>query len=289
MTRIATALALGAAIALVAAPRGHAQSPQTPPVVFRTNADLVTIPVFVKGRGADTPLTSKDFVLTDNGVAQTVEMLESESLPVDVTVLMETGAAIEGYRKSLNEQVRRIAALMRPTDRIEVLGIDNYVHVLVPFGPPTRTLTVEAFTGGGMMAPNDAIVAALLRQADPDRRHLVIAMSDTIDSMSTLTMAQVRDVAKHSQATLVISWITLSADGAPSTDRPTPWATSGEREDRHVKAPVTLGALPLLGIPGLPQHTPTPPTGRTVPVRQHWMAHYDPPPGRALAAFDFLK
>jgi VWFA-related protein len=280
------------AIALVAflcaSSGGRAQS-QTPQTIFRTNTDLVTIPVFVKGNDSLVGgLGATDFVLTDNGVRQTVETIDSESLPVDVTILMETGSAIEPYRKSLNEQVRKIAALMRPTDRIEVLGIDNYVSVLVPFGAPTRDLKVEAFAGRGMMSVNDALVAALLRESDPDRRHLIIAMTDSIDTMSTLSMASVRDVAKQSRSTLVVSWITLSADADSLFP---PWATSAERLERHVRAPRSLGERPMLNIDS---KLATPRSsavivGRTVPARQQWTPHYDPPRGRLSSAFDVLR
>jgi len=67
---------------------------QTPQPVFRSNTDVVTVPVFVKGNaGAAAGLTATDFVLTDNGVPQQVEMIDSEAVPVDVTVLLETSAA----------------------------------------------------------------------------------------------------------------------------------------------------------------------------------------------------
>jgi len=272
-----------AVVSVVAPVSGRRVEPQTPQAVFRTNTDLVTVPVFVKGSdGKIGSLSAQDFALTDTGVPQRIEMVDGESIPADVTVLMETGSAIEDYRKGVNEQVRRIAAMMRPTDRIEVLGIDDYVHVLVPFGPPTRSLEVGTFTGGGMMSVNDALVAALLREPSPDRRHLIIALTDTIDTMSTATMATVRDVARQSSSTLVVAWITLSQDGDPSPG--VPWATASERLDRHIKAPVTLGARGLLGHPD-----PARPTARTVPARQQWTPHYDPPKGRRWEAFDVLR
>lgn len=274
-------------MSVVATPvSGRRAESQTPQAVFRTNTDLVTVPVFVKGSdGRIGSLSAQDFVLTDNGVPQRIEMVDGESIPADVTVLMETGSAIEDYRKGVNEQVRRIAAMMRPTDRIEVLGIDDYVHVLVPFGPPTRSLAVGTFTGGGMMSVNDALVAALLREPSADRRHLIIALTDTIDTMSTATMATVRDVARQSSSTLVVAWITLSEDGNPGIGQPVPpWATASERLDRHIKAPVTFGAPGLLGHPD-----PARPTARTVPARQQWTPHYDPPKGRTWMAFDPLR
>ena len=125
---------------------------------------------------------------------------------------METSHAFKDYAKSVNEQVRQIASRVHPGDRLEILGIDNYVNVLLPFGPPDRAFDVDAFPRGGVTSVNDALVAALLREADPDRQHLIIAITDTIDTMSTLNMAAVRAVAQQSSATLVLSWVTLSED-----------------------------------------------------------------------------
>lgn len=241
--------------------------------VFRSSTDLVTIPVFVSGNGGQVAgLTASDFVLTDNGVPQAVETIDSESLPVDVTVLVETSRALAGYADSINEQIHRIAALVRPADRLEVLGIDNYVSVLLPFGPASRPFSVDRFTGGGLTSVNDAMAGALVREPDPDRRHLIIALTDSVDSMSTLTLPVVRDVARQASATLVVAWISLSEDPAfvPPPDDPTkapPWATSAERADRHVRLA----------------------SERTVPARQQWTPHIEPPPGRTIYAFDALK
>lgn len=269
MTRAAAAVM---AAVLSAAGAGRAQTP-VPQAVFRTNTDLVTVPVFVKGSDSKIgALHGGDFILTDNGVPQKVETVDSESIPVDVTVLMETGRAIDDYRKHLNEQVQRIAALMRPTDRIEVLGIDTYVNVLVPFGPPTRELAVARFAGGGVLSVNDALTSALLRQPSPDRRHLIIAMTDSVDTMSALTMASVREIARRSSATLVVSWITMSQDdsvvkmrGQP-LPRPT-WMTTSEKVERYAKDIV--------------KRDPQKP--------QPWAAHYEPRKGRFWEDFDALR
>ena len=61
---------------------------------------------------------------------------------------------------------------------------------------------------------NDAMVAALVREPDPDRRHLIVALTDSIDTMSTLGVPSVREVARQANATLVIAWITLSEDAS---------------------------------------------------------------------------
>jgi len=236
--------------------------PQGPPVVFRANSDLVTVPVFVKGNERIiTGLTADDFLLTDNGVPQQIQSLSAEALPVDVTVLVETSRAMKDYAKSINGHVHDILSEVRPTDRIEILGIDDYVNVLLPFGPPNRPVDMSHVPTGGMASVNDALVAALVREADPDRRHLIVAITDTIDTMSALDMAAVRDVARHSNATLELVWVTMSGTAPPS------WTTSAERVDAHVRGPAQ----------------------RRSPRRAQWTPHYEPRPNRTFADFDVIR
>lgn len=249
-----------AAVATVAAQQQAA--PQGPPAVFRASTDLVTVPVFVKG-GARivASLTAADFVLTDNGVPQQIQSFSAEALPVDITVLVETSRAMKDYARSINGDVRDLLSQVRPTDRIEILGIDDYVNVLMPFGSPARPFDVSRLPTGGMASVHDALVAALLRKADPDRQHLIIAITDTIDTMSTLDVATVRDVARHSSSTLELVWVTMSGTAPPS------WTTSAERVDAHGRGPAQ----------------------RRSPRRAQWTPHYEPHPNRTFADFDVIR
>ena len=267
--RVLLSIAFATSLSL-ASPLFSQEQAQKPVPVFRANSDLVTIPVFVKGSGgAVAGLRPSDFVLTDNGVKQTVDSFTTEALPVDVTVLIETSYALRDYAKTVNEQVRKIAAEVRPTDRLEILGIDDYVNVLLPMGAPDRAFDVDDFPRGGLISVNDAIAAALMRQADPNRQHLVLVISDTIDTMSTLSMSAVREVARQSSATLYLTWVSLSEDPLynPLPGEPPPWNSTSERLERHIR-----GA-----------------SQRTVPRRQQWMPHYAPPNGRNIYAFDALR
>jgi len=258
---------VGLAVVAGAGIPARAQEPQRRQV-FRSNADLVTVPVFVKGSGGRVAgLKPADFLITDNGVAQRVDGFTTEALPVDVTVLVENSHALKDYAKSVNKQVEKIASLVHPGDRLEILGIDDYVHVLLPMGPPDRPFDVEAFPRGGLTSVNDALVAALLRESDPDRQHLILAITDGVDTMSALPMTAVRDVARTSGATLYLSWVSLAVGSSPRDGSPPTWHTTSERVNAYIR-----GA-----------------SGRTVPRRQQWTPHYDPRPGRTIFAFDPLR
>jgi hypothetical protein len=79
-------------IALAAAPVLQAQRP-----VFQSTTSVVTVSVSVKrGNNAVAKLTAGDFALTDNGVAQTVDAVSIESVPIDVTLFLDTSGSTAG-------------------------------------------------------------------------------------------------------------------------------------------------------------------------------------------------
>jgi len=190
---------------------------QTPPdqLVFRASTDLVTIDVAVRSNGQPVGnLGAKDFVLRDNGVAQTVEVAALEAVPVDITVMIDANEDDAANTLDLVTQARKIVALARPTDRVRVMEISTYVTDLVPAQAPAE-LRVPDLVGRGIPSASDGLAAALLRYIEPDRRHLIIALTNGIDAMSTLDPPTVRELARHSTATLFIAQVNvgLNEDG----------------------------------------------------------------------------
>jgi VWFA-related protein len=196
---------------------------QTP--VFRTAADLVTVGVAVRASGSPVGgLHASDFLVLDNGVPQTIESIDSEAVPADVTVLVETGEDIQDYLGSVNKQLEKILALIRPDDRVRVLGIDTYVTEILPLQRAADRPAISKLHVGGWTSAHDALAAALLQSSDPERRQLIIAVTDAVDGISTLTAETIRDLAKQSPAELHIAYVTLAC-GCP----PPVYFTSAER------------------------------------------------------------
>lgn len=293
-TRLSAAPAialLGIAALGIARPASQsARDPQQP--VFRSGTDLVTVSVSIRS-GGDAPkgLTATDFVLLDNGVPQAVEVVSAESVPADVTVVAETSALMQPYVKSIEKQVRRIAAMMRPDDRLEVLGASSYVSQLLPLQSGADEAAMPALMPGGLSAINDALVAALLREPDAQRPHLIIALSDTVDTISSTSMQTIRELAKHSSSILTIAWVTMDLQYAGPFDPPFA-ATTAERQEVQDRVANFVGQpsrfLEGAGI----SHPATGSFGsnsRTQPRTGGWHPQYEPPKGRRVTAFDPLK
>jgi tetratricopeptide (TPR) repeat protein len=206
-------------------------SAQTPAgqQVFRTSTDVITVDVSV--RNGDSPadgLTASDFVVLDNGVRQTVESIDIEAVPVDVSILVDINQDVADDAEDLSNEVRKIAAMVRPADRIRVTAINTYVHDLVATAPGRELPALGRLAATGLSSAHDGLAAALLRQVDPNRRHLIIALTNGIDAVSTLDAAAVRDIARRSEALLHIAQVDMALDES----QPPQWISGRQRLDR---------------------------------------------------------
>ena len=96
MTRSKQALA---ALALLITTTAAAQQ-----TTFRSNVELVTVTASVRdGNRVVSGLGAADFQIADNGVVQTVSRVDADTVPVDVTLVLDTSGStdwvIERFRK----------------------------------------------------------------------------------------------------------------------------------------------------------------------------------------------
>jgi hypothetical protein len=256
MTRPRIVLVCLAALAVPAAAARQGAAPQVP--TFRASTNVVTVDVSVRS-GSDrvSGLKPSDFVVTDNGVPQRVDEVESSIVPVDITVLAETDDTVADEAEDISKQATRIARMVRPIDRLRVWNIRSDVSEIVPLGAVGPTPPVPALPGGGLAAVYDGIAAALMEPVAPDGRHLIIAITNGVDTDSVLSLATVRDIAAQSNATLHVSQIDVVEIPPPSPKVDPIWITADEDSEGHA-------------------------AWRAEPTHKFWRPHYTPPvvPGR---------
>jgi VWFA-related protein len=186
-----TALALATAVAV-------AQQP-----TFRSSTTVVAIDVSVrKGNVPVTGLTSADFTLTDRGVAQTVDAVTVETVPLNVTLLLDMSGSIEGLVDGLRSQLSEAAALLRDDDRLRLLMFAGEISRASPFQSPRVPLPLGDLRPSGGTSLYDALALALTRTRPPDRAELVVGFSDGIDTTSAVGVKRLKDVAARSEAVL---------------------------------------------------------------------------------------
>ena len=218
MTRLAGVAAAVVSIAVVAAtgtlPAQSAQSKQ----VFRAAAVSVAVNASVKkGNNVVANLTAKDFRLTDNGVEQTIEAVSIESVPVDVTLFLDTSGSTAGKLGDMKEDIQGIMKLLRTDDQFRLLTIGDSVYESVPWMPAGTKVDLTFGAVGGISLIQDALVMALLHKPAADRRHLVVGLTDRRDCGSIVSSAMFRELAARSEA--VVHLVEHSGGGSDADYR----------------------------------------------------------------------
>ena len=196
-SRVAIA-SLAAALATVFTPLRAQQLP-----VFRSTTDTVTMNVTVKRGNSVVPnLTAADFHVTDNGVAQTVEAVLIETVPIDVTLFLDTSGSTSGKLDEMQRDVQAIVKLLRPGDRFRLLTIGDSVYPSVPWVEAGTTVNSSFAAVGGISLIHDALMFGFLHRPEPGRRHLVVGMTDREDCGSVVPATLLLELAGRSDAVL---------------------------------------------------------------------------------------
>lgn len=194
---------LGAAPTL---PQAAQAPPQAQDPVFRASVDGVLVNVSVRQANQPvTGLTADDFELTDNGVPQEIVSMSFETLPIDVTLLLDASSSVQGRRlMRLKNSVVETASILDAEDRLRLIEVQFELHQIFPFQPGGAPPPVDELAAGGGTALLDGLAAAMMRAADPDRRQLIVAYTDGNDTTSILDVAGVREIADNADAVLHI-------------------------------------------------------------------------------------
>ena len=219
---VVAVLAAGAALL-----QAQTQPPAAPVQTFRTGTDVVMVDVTVRDGGRMvTGLRAEDFVVTDNGVRQRIDSVESAAVPIDLTLVVdlsgnpqgpwERRVAASSVTRQLESEVNDVARILRPEDRVRLMAIDTQIHQVFPMRSPAPPLRIDGSPAGGMSALFDGLAAALLQPVEPSRRHVVIARTKGLDTISSIDAQALRAVAERSDALfhLVLMETALDNDAA---------------------------------------------------------------------------
>ena len=165
----------------------------------------VSVNVFVQdGNIPVAGLKASDFALTDNGANQIIDSATVDRRSVDVTLLVDVNEAMPLTVDQLTRRIGSIARAFAIDDRIRVITFGADVALTVPLQPATRPLPVGRIADAGRSSLNAAILYALMRPAEPNRRHLVVASTTGRDTEQLLGTDQLSAVATRSDGVLVV-------------------------------------------------------------------------------------
>jgi VWFA-related protein len=185
------------------------------PPAFRSGIEVVELDVSATRGGQPVQgLTAADFALTDNGVAQVVQSVTLDRLPLSVTLVLDTSESVAGDRLAhLIQAGEGLASALRADDRAALVTFSNVIDVRVPMTGDLAAVrtALSAMRGSGATALRDAVHLALELQPRDHTRPLVLVFTDGRDTTSWLSEDAVLDSARR--VGVVVHAVRVESDG----------------------------------------------------------------------------
>ena len=158
-------------------------------------------------------LTSGDFRLQDDGVAQIVDVATMESIPIDVDLLLDTSGSVSvELQNRLRLSLGQLVATLRPDDRVRLIAVNHALRT-IPTANGQQWPSVPFPNPSGGTSLYDGLTIAMLNVGVPDRRHLVMAFTDGQD---TTSITSPRALIGNSQFTeSVVYAVVATSDSGP--------------------------------------------------------------------------
>jgi VWFA-related protein len=234
-----------AAVSLSAQTPSADSAPADPPVTFRSDVSLVRVDARVVDRQNQpiTGLRMEDFVLREDGKPVEIRNFLSESLPVDVILLLDVSRSMEPHVQRIAAAADRALRVLGDRDRIAIMVFDRSTRLRLPFRGNrqdaerelNRVLNEETFTGGtditrGLLDASRYMTG----NARSDARRAIVVLTD---DQTERDRDEARVLRALSRADSVLS--ALIAPDALHTG-----------SARRVPLPPGMGSLPRSGLLG---------------------------------------
>jgi len=171
---------------------------------FRSAVDAVRVDVSVMdGLSPVAGLTAEQFTVTDNGVTQELQSVELNTVPLSLTIVLDTSGSMEGERiRDLIDAGQTLVKSLREEDAAALITFSEAVNFPVPM-TRERPQLVKALSGlkaAGLTSLNDATFLALqMRPIEiADSRSVLLVFSDGHDNTSWLTANQLIEATRRS-------------------------------------------------------------------------------------------
>jgi len=156
---------------------------------LRLNVNLVTVDVLVRDEsgGPISFLKAENFAVLDNGHAQQLTLFSQDKIPLAVALVIDASDSITPYLPVLRSTAMSVLGRLGPQDQVALFFFDHVPHRVTDL---TRdryriALLTEKLMVGADTNISDAIfeAARYLRRAAPDRRRVIILVSDNYASV----------------------------------------------------------------------------------------------------------
>jgi Ca-activated chloride channel family protein len=196
------------------------------PQVFRAAIDIVSLNVTViDGQNRYvTDVNEQEFSVFEDGAKQDLIFFNRTSLPIALSLLIDTSASMESRLSIAQEAAIGFARKLRAQDLAQIVDFDSRVEIAQAFTNNVADLekAIRATTAGGSTSLHNAIYISLrelskirAKSEEDIRRRAIVVLSDGEDTSSLVSYEEVMDLAKRSET--AIYTIGLQSKDGPQT------------------------------------------------------------------------
>jgi VWFA-related protein len=198
---IRTAAAVALSLCALAPP---AASPQVPR--FEARVEVVKLSVLVRGpAGPIRGLGAADFEVRDNGVAQEIESVLVEEVPLTVVLAFDVSGSVEGEKlRGLKRAGHALVDGLRSGDRAALVTFADTLSLRPPLDTDLAALRnrLDALAAEGGTSLVDGTFAALALGDALPGRVLAVVFTDGLETASWLPQGYAVDAAKRTEVVL---------------------------------------------------------------------------------------
>lgn len=208
MARSRRLVAAGALLAVASA-----ATAQDSTQVFRAGIAVVSLNVTVANSQNRfvTGLEQSDFSVFEDGAAQDLLYFSKTSLPIALSLLIDTSASMEERLAVAQDAAVGFAQRVRSQDMAQVIDFDSRVEILQNFTNDKAALerAIRSTSSGGSTSLYNAVYIALRELAkvkaksqDDVRREAIVLLSDGEDTTSLVSFEEVMELVKRSETSI---------------------------------------------------------------------------------------
>ena len=157
------------------------------------------------GRNPVGGLTASDFELRDNGILQTVDVVDTSDIPINAILALDTSDSTTGQRqKDLVAASQALLDGLKPIDRAALTTFNNIVTPQIALTTDLSAVRrqLQRIEPAGETSIMDGTYVALTATLAQTGRSLVVVCTDGYDTTSWLQPEEVLESAKRSSAVL---------------------------------------------------------------------------------------
>ena len=151
-------------------------------------------------------LTESDFVVLEDGVPQTIDLLLPDMMPVTYTLLVDASQSMSRRMDFVRDAARTVLGHLRAHDQIIVAPFKVGIETVT--GPTQDKSTVvgaiDAIRAGGGTAILNSLADAATKLSVPETRQIIVLITDGYDENSVLDRPHAMDAVRGARATVYV-------------------------------------------------------------------------------------